>query len=76
MNISKKAYINKIDNIPNRKIDRLPLKGVTRIIEKTKYKNLEPPSRVNLDSDIYVDQKRPRISFLNITMNPCHMLQT
>lgn len=58
MNNSEEAYINKIDNIPKRDYFRLPLKGVTRTIEKTKkHRNLEPPSRVNSDGAIYVDNQ-------------------
>lgn len=57
MNNPEKAYINKIDNIPRSDRFRLPLKGVTRTIERTKTRNLTPPSRVNLDNAIYVDQK-------------------
>lgn len=57
MNTSEKTYINKFNNIPNRKIVRFPLKGVTRTIERTKHKNLEPPSRVNSDGAIHVDNQ-------------------
>ena len=56
MNSSEKAYINKIKNIP-RRFASLPLKGVTRTIEGTKHKNLEPPSRVNSDGAIHVDNQ-------------------
>lgn len=57
MNTSEKTYINKFNNIPNRKIVKFPLKGVTRTIERTKHKNLEPPSRVNSDGAIHVDNQ-------------------
>lgn len=56
MNNSKKAYINKIKNIP-RRFASLPLKGVTRTIWRTTQRNLEPPSRVNLDGAIHVDNQ-------------------
>ena len=57
MNNQEQAYINKIGNIPESFFYSLPLKGVTRTIWRTRHSNLEPPSRVNSDGAIHVDNQ-------------------